>query len=75
MCPKKLVIDVCLHPLFCMMNKLFIQVGWNLADEVDSQGNDLFSLQRWEGSEQFSRTSTYTLVIVHGLHRWFLLHT
>ena len=30
--PKKLVIDVCLHPSFCMMNKLFIKVRGNLAD-------------------------------------------
>ena len=43
------------------MYELFVQVGGNLADEADSQRNDLFSLQRWERSKQLSGTDTHTL--------------
>ena len=30
---------------FCMVYKFFVEVGRNLADEIDSQGNDLLGLQ------------------------------
>lgn len=46
---------------FCMMYKFFIKIGGYLADKVDSQGNNLFGLQRWERSKQFSGTNTHTL--------------
>ena len=39
-----------------MVYKLFVEVGGNLAHEVDSQRNDLLSLQWWEGSKQLSGT-------------------
>ena len=46
-----------------MMYKLFVEVGGNLANEVDSQGNDLLGLQWWERPKQFPRADRHLLAI------------